>query len=80
MIKIGKLEINLGFNKPHCFGLGFEFHTMVSEYEDLDSLDTEYLIDARVFRIDLLLFFINFTLWSLNDLDNATLFDPWDED
>lgn len=69
MINIGRLGINIGWNSIHCFGLGLEFHTMVSNYEDLDSLDIVEYVDARVLRLDFLVFFINFTVWAKQEWD-----------
>ena len=69
MINIGRLGINLGWNNLYCFGLGLEYHTMVSNYEDLDSLDIVEYVDARVLRLDFLFFFINFTAWAKQEWD-----------
>ena len=69
MINIGRLGINIGWNDLQCFGLGLEFHTMYSAYEDLDSLDIVTYVDARVLRLDFLFFFINFTLWAKQEWD-----------
>jgi hypothetical protein len=66
---MGRLSIYTGFNRIHCWGLGIEYHTMVSAYEDLDSLDIIEYIDARVLRLDLAIFYINFTLWAKQEWD-----------
>lgn len=66
---IKRLSISIGTNNIYCFGLGLDYHTMVSEYEDLDSLECIEYVDARVMRLDFLLFFINFTFWAKQDWD-----------
>jgi hypothetical protein len=66
---MGRLSIYTGFNRTYCWGLGFEYHTMVSAYEDLDSLDIIEYVDARVLRVDLIIFYINFTLWAKQEWD-----------
>ena len=66
---MGRLSLYAGFNRIYCWGFGVQYHTMASVYEDLDSLDIIEYVDARVFRLDLILFYINFTLWAKQEWD-----------
>jgi hypothetical protein len=66
---MGRLSLYAGFNRIYCWGFGVQYHTITSVYEDLDSLDIIEYIDARVFRLDLILFYINFTLWAKQEWD-----------
>lgn len=67
MISLGRLDVRLIRNDLYCWGLGIEFHTVDTHIEDPDSIDCFIITDARVFRIDLLFFSINFTMWSKQD-------------
>lgn len=64
MISIGNLDIRLVRNDLECWGLGIEYYSALTTYEDQDSLDCFTFREARIFRIDLLFFSINFTNWS----------------
>lgn len=61
---MGRLSLYTGFNNIYCWGIGIEYHTATSVYEDLDSLDIVEYVDARVLRLDFLFFYINFTFWA----------------
>jgi len=66
---VGRLGIYVGLNRIYCWGLGINYHTMTSVYEDLDSLDLIEYVDARVMRIDLLFCYVNFTMWAKQEWD-----------
>ena len=52
---MNRLSFKFVWNRTYCFGLGFEFYTVVDEYDD---------VIARVLRLDFLVFSFNFTWWS----------------
>jgi len=66
---MGRLSLYAGFNRIYCWGVGLQYHTMTSVYEDLDSLDLIQYVDARVLRLDLIFVYINFTLWAKQEWD-----------
>lgn len=53
--EVKRLSLKFIWNRTYCFGLGFEFYTVVDEYDD---------VIARVLRLDFLVFSFNFTWWS----------------
>ena len=53
-IKMNRLSFKLGFNRYYCFGLGFEFYTLVDDWDE---------VLCHVLRLDFLLFSINLSLW-----------------
>ena len=59
-------SVNVGRNALHCWGFGINYYSLF----DLNEKDEVLFLDARIFRIDLLFFFINFTKWTRVEIED----------